>query len=94
MYWPKGASTFSKRFLEVLEAENLPLDAVEVLAELRGHLLALEDRLAKCDRMIMRMLKDEMVTRLMAIPGVGPVVTTASADAEHSPMAPFDVRPK
>jgi transposase len=73
----KGASTFSKRFLEVLETENLPLEAVEVLAELRGHLLTLEDRLAKYDRMITRMLKDEMVTRVMTIPGVGPVTATA-----------------
>ncbi len=67
---------------------------MEVLAELRGHLLALEDRLAKYDHMIMHMLKDEMVTRLVALPGVGPVVTTTSADTEHSPTAPFDVRPK
>ena len=73
----KGASNFSKRFLEVLEKENLPLDAVEVLAELRGHLLTLEDRLAKYDRMIARMLKDEMVARVMTIPGVGPVTATA-----------------
>ncbi len=73
----KGASTFSKRFLEVLETENLPLEAVEVLAELRGHLLTLEDRLAKYDRMITRMLKDEMVTRVMTIPGVRPVTATA-----------------
>jgi transposase len=50
---------------------------VEVLAELRGHLLTLEDRLAKYDRMITRMLKDEMVTRVMTIPGVGPVTATA-----------------
>lgn len=73
----KGASNFSKRFLEVLEKENLPLDAVEVLAELRGHLLTLEERLAKYDRMIARMLKDEMVARVMTIPGVGPVTATA-----------------
>lgn len=73
----KGASTFSKRFLEVLEMENLPLAAVEVLTELREHLLTLEDRLAKYDRMITRMLKDEMVARVMAIPGVGPVTATA-----------------
>ena len=31
----------------------MPLDAVEVLAELRGHLLVLEERLAKYDRTLL-----------------------------------------
>ncbi|MCR1344906.1 IS110 family transposase [Acidithiobacillus ferrooxidans] len=74
---PQGASNFAKRYLEVLQEENLPLDAVEVLAELRGHLLLLEERLAKYDRIIARMAKDEVTKRLTDIPGVGPVTATA-----------------
>ncbi|MHB1280818.1 MAG: IS110 family RNA-guided transposase [Acidithiobacillus sp.] len=74
--YPKELPTSPRDSLEVLQEENLPLDAVEVLAELRGHLLVLEERLAKYDRIIARMAKDEVTKRLTGIPGVGPLTAT------------------
>ena len=74
---PQGAATFSKRLVEVLEDSGMPLEAVSVFAELRGHLLRLEERQADYDRKIARLAQDETAQRLAEIPGVGPVTATA-----------------
>jgi len=74
---PQGAATFCKRLLEVLQTTELPGETTSVLAELRGHLLRLKERLAEYDRKIARLAKDETAQRLAEIPGVGPVIATA-----------------
>ena len=74
---PQGAATFSKRLVEVLEDSGMPLEAVSVFAELRGHLLRPEERQADYDRKIARLAQDETPQRLAEIPGVGPVTATA-----------------
>ncbi|MBU2858039.1 IS110 family transposase [Acidithiobacillus ferrooxidans] len=74
---PQGAATFSKRLVEVLEDSGMPLEAVGVFAELRGHLLRLEERQADYDRRIARLAQDKTAQRLAEIPGVGPVTATA-----------------
>lgn len=55
----------------------MPLEAVGVFAELRGHLLRLEERQVDYDRRIARLAQDETAQRLAEIPGVGPVTATA-----------------
>ena len=75
---PQGAATFSKRLVEALADSEIPLDAVSVFSELRGHLLRLEERLADYDRKIARLAQDETARRLAEIPGIGPVTATAA----------------
>ena len=75
---PQGAATFSKRLVEVLEDSGIPLEAVGVFIELRGHLLRLEERQADYDdRRIARLAQDKTAQWLTEIPGVGPVTATA-----------------
>jgi transposase len=78
MVLPQGAATFSRRLLDLLQTAELPAEAISVFAELRGHLLRLQERLAEYDRKIARMAQDETARRLVEIPGVGPVIATAT----------------
>ncbi len=75
---PQGAATFSRRLLDLLQTAELPVEAISVFAELRGHLLRLQERLAEYNRKIMRMAQDETAQRLVEIPGIGPVIATAT----------------
>lgn len=55
----------------------LPQEALSVFAEMRGHLLILEERLTEYDRKIAQLAREETARRLAEIPGVGPVTATA-----------------
>ena len=44
MILPQGAATFSRKLVELLADSSLPQEALAVFAEMRGHLLALEQR--------------------------------------------------
>lgn len=74
---PQGAKTFSRKLVEALANSDLPQEALAVFAEMRGHLLILEERLADYDRKIAQMAQEETARRLAEIPGVGPVTATA-----------------
>lgn len=58
--------------LGCVSGSGIPLEAVGVFAELRGHLLRLEERLADYDRKIARLAQEETARRLAEIPGIGP----------------------
>jgi len=73
----QGAHTFSRRLAEALADSDLPQEALSVFAEMRGHLLILEERLAEYDRKIAQLAQEETAKRLAEIPGVGPVTATA-----------------
>ena len=73
----QGAHTFSRRLAEALADSDLPQEALSVFAEMRGHLLILEERLAEYDRKIAQLAREETAKRLAEIPGVGPVTATA-----------------
>ena len=77
MVLPQGAHSFSRRLAEALADGDLPQEALSVFAEMRGHLLVLEERLAEYDRKIAQLAQEDTARRLAEIPGVGPVTATA-----------------
>lgn len=80
MIFPQGPTALRKGLLAVLGGEHTGLSssALETFSGLNGQLMALDTQVEEYDDRIQRLAReDERVTRLMAIPGVGPLTATA-----------------
>jgi transposase len=85
---PKGAKRFTSMVEEVIAAAELPVLARELFFELVDQLADVDRRIARIDEKLVGICKEHAACRrLMAMPGVGPVVATALVaavdDARH-----------
>lgn len=75
----KGPAHVAK-LVAMIEEEKAPPDALPALQCLVSTLKALEEKVAALDREIAARAKaDDVAARLMSIPGIGPVISTAIA---------------
>ncbi|MCW2304668.1 transposase [Rhodovulum sulfidophilum] len=84
---PQGAANASKLIAIVDDPESgLPAEATATLQVLIGTLAQLEAQIAELDARIVRCAGENAVARrLMTVPGIGPLITTAIATLSPPP---------
>lgn len=84
---PEGAANATKLIGIIEDSEcELPADAIATLKTLLATLTHFETEIAKLDAEIARRAKkDELVRRLMTVPGIGPLIATALATLAPPP---------
>jgi len=85
---PEGIAQFKKRIPEILEDDKngLSLSMRALVRDQYDEFLDMEKRKTKYDVMIEKLSKDHLeCSRLMAIPGVGPLISTAFVSALGDP---------
>ncbi len=75
---PKSISSLKNKAYGLLDEKELPVLMTDLVRDLLSELLTLEKRLKKYDLKIQQMVRsDPMASRLMEMPGIGPITASA-----------------